>query len=80
MYHLYSLIKLANDFDDTKPIAVMFAANQTKRIIEIPVKCDKRSETNETFAIGLKLISNIPQVRTTKDRAVGVIRDITGRL
>ena len=77
---MYSLIKLANDFDDTKPIAVKFVANQTKRIVEIPVKCDKRSETNETFAVGLKLISNIPQVRTTEERAVGVIRDITGKL
>ena len=73
-------MKLANDFDDTKPITVKFAPNQVKRIIEIPVKCDKRPETNETFSIGLKLISNIPQVRTTKDRAVGVIRDITGKL
>ena len=73
-------MKLANDFDDTKPIAVKFAANQVNRIVEIPVKCDKRSETNETFSIGLKLISKIPQVRTTKDRAIGVIRDITGKL
>ena len=73
-------MKLGNDFDDTKPTAVTFAPNQVKKIVEIPVKCDGRSEDDETFDISLTLISNNPQVRTTKDRAVGVIRDITGKL
>ena len=40
--------------------------------------CDKRPENEEDFIISLTLTSNNPQVRTGRDRSVGIIRDSTG--
>ena len=40
--------------------------------------CDKIVEETERFNISLTLSSNNPQVRTGRDRAVGIIRDSTG--
>ena len=40
--------------------------------------CDKIVEGKETFNISLSLTSNNPQVRTGRDRSVGIIRDSTG--
>ena len=40
--------------------------------------CDKIVERTERFDIILALASNNPQVRTGRDRSVGIIRDGTG--
>ena len=40
--------------------------------------CDKIVERTEKFNIRLTLTSNNPQVRTGRDRSVGIIRDSTG--
>ena len=68
-----------NDFDSTKPINITFAANEVNKTANIPVKCDKRSEKEENFNISLTLTINNPQVRTGRDRSVGIIRDSTGK-
>ena len=72
-------MKLGNDFDDTKPIAVTFALNQIKTIVEIPVRCDRRSETDERFDVSLTLTSNFPGVETGMDTATGIIRTTIGK-
>ena len=42
--------------------------------------CDKiASERGERFDIILMLISSNPQVRTGRDKSVGIIRDRTGK-
>ena len=41
--------------------------------------CDRIVENTERFDISLTLISNNPQVRTGRDRSVGIIRDSTGK-
>ena len=40
--------------------------------------CDKRPDNEERFNIRLTLTGNNPQVRTGRDRSVGIIRDSTG--
>ena len=64
---------------DTKPITLTFAPHKTNQSASIPVTCDKRSESRERFDISLTLTSNNPQVRTGRDRSVGMIRDSTGK-
>ena len=68
---------LGNDLD-TKPIALTFVPNEVNKAANISVKCDKRSENEERFNIRLTLTSDNPQVRTGRDRSVGIIRDSTG--
>ena len=63
----------------TEPIVLTFAPNEVNKTANILVECDKRSEREERFDISLILISNNPQVRTGRDRSVGVIRDSTGK-
>ena len=40
--------------------------------------CDKIAERRETFNINLTLTNYNPQVRTGRDRSVGIINDSTG--
>ena len=40
--------------------------------------CDRIQETDEVFNISLTLTSTNPQVRTGRNRAIGIIRDSTG--
>ena len=42
--------------------------------------CDKIVEETEKFGIILALTSNNLQVRTGRDRSIGIIRDSTGRI
>ena len=60
------------------PTALTFAPNEVNKTVNISVNCDKRVENEERFDISLTLTSNIPQVRTGRDRSVGIIRDSTG--
>ena len=68
---------LGNDID-TKLVVLTFAPNEVNKTANISVNCDKRPETKEEFNIRLRLTSNNPQVRTGRDRSVGIIRDSTG--
>ena len=70
-------MELGNDLD-TEPIALTFAPNEVNKTANVPLKCDKRPENKERFNISLTLTTNDPQVRTGKDRSVGIIRDSTG--
>ena len=72
-----SLYKLGHDLD-TEPIALTFAPKEVNKTARVPVNCDRRLENEEKFNIRLRLTSNNPQVRTGRDRSVGVIRDSTG--
>ena len=55
-----------------------FFAGEINQIISVPVMCDNVVEGTERFNISLILTSNDPQVRTGRDRAVGIIMDSTG--
>ena len=70
-------MELGNDLD-TEPIALTFAPNEVNKTANVPLKCDRRLEDEERFNISLTLTSNNPQVRTGRDRSVGIIRDSTG--
>ena len=70
-------MELGHDLD-TEPIDLTFAPKEVNKTAQVPVKCDKRSENEERFNIRLTLTSNNPQVRTGRDRSVGIIRDSTG--
>ena len=72
------LLKLGNDIN-TEPIILTFAPNEVNKTARISVECDKRSESRERFDISLTLTSNNPQVRTGRDRSVGIIRDSTSK-
>ena len=63
----------------TAPIVLTFAPSEINKTANIPITCDKRSENEERFNISLTLTSNNPQVRTGRDRSVGIIRDSTGK-
>ena len=71
-------MELGHDLD-TEPIALTFAPKEINKTINISVNCDKRLENEERFNIRLTLTSNNPQVRTGRDRSVGMIRDSTGK-
>ena len=68
---------LDNDLE-TKPIALTFAPKEVHKTANIPVNCDKRVENEERFDVRLTLTSNNRQVRTGRDKSVGIIRDSTG--
>ena len=70
-------MELGHDLD-TEPIALTFAPKEVNKATNISVNCDTRSENEESFNIRLRLTSNNPQVRTGRDRSVGIIRDSTG--
>ena len=70
-------MELGHDLD-TEPIALTFAPKEVNKATNITVNCDRRLENEERFNIRLRLTSNNPQVRTGRDRSVGVIRDSTG--
>ena len=70
-------MELGNDVD-TEPIPLTFAPKEVNKTAYVPVNCDKRVENEERFDISLTLTSNNPQVRTGRDRSVGIIRDSTG--
>ena len=70
-------MELGNDLD-TEPIALTFAPKEVNKTANITVNCDKRLEMEEGFNISLTLTSINPQVRTGRDRSVGIIRDSTG--
>ena len=70
-------MELGNDLD-TQPIALTFAPDEVNNTARVSINCDKRVENEETFNIRLTLTSNNPQVRTGRDRSVGIIRDSTG--
>ena len=72
------LLKLGNDLN-TEPFVLTFVPNEVNKTASILVECDKILEREERFDISLILISNNPQVRTGKDRSVGIIRDSTGK-
>ena len=72
------LLKLGNDLR-TGPFDLTIASNEVNKTARILVECDKRSESRERFDISLILTSNNPQVRTGRDRSVGIIRDSTGK-
>ena len=66
-------MELGHDLD-TEPIALTFAPKEINKTANISVNCDKRLENEERFNIRLTLTSNNPQVRTGRDRSVGIIR------
>ena len=70
-------MELGHDLD-TEPIDLQFAPNEVNKIAQVHIKCDTREENEERFNIRLTLTSNNPQVRTGRDRSVGIIRDSTG--
>ena len=70
-------MKLGHDLD-TESIALTFVPKEVNKTTNISVNCDTRSENEERFDIRLRLTSNNPQVRTGRDRSVGIIRDSTG--
>ena len=70
-------MELAKDVD-TNQILVTFAPKEVNKTVNIPVKCDKRSEDDEMFGISLTLTSDNPQVITGRSSAIGIIRDSTG--
>ena len=72
------LLKLGNDLN-TELLFLTFAPNEVNKTARISVECDKRSESRERFDISFILTSNTPQVRTGRDRSVGIIRDSTGK-
>lgn len=75
---LHSLMELGGDFTNTEPIVLTFAPKEVSKTANVPVKCDKRSETDENFDITLAVISNSPQVKVGRNKSVGIIRDIIG--
>ena len=67
------------DFNSTA-IKLMFAADETNnKIAKIPINCDKDIENEEKFDISLMLTNNDPQIRTGRNKAIGIIRDSTGK-
>ena len=62
----------------TEPIALTFAPKEVNKATNITVNCDTRLENEERFNIRLTLTSNNRQLRTGRDRSVGIIRDSTG--
>ena len=71
------ILELDNDVDK-EPIFLTFAPEEVNKTVNVPVKCDKMLEEDEMFGINLTLTSNNPQVRTGRNRAIGIITDSTG--
>ena len=72
------LLKLGNDLN-TEPFVLTFVPNEVNKTARISVECDKRSESRERFDISLTLTGNNPQVKTGREKSVGIIRDSTGK-
>ena len=74
-----TLIGSGVDFD-SNPINVTFAAGEVRKIVKVPVMCDKIVEggAREGFNIILTLAKDNHQVRIGRGKSQGSIRDNTG--
>ena len=83
MYELVIFVLIVNvgphrDFD-TSRIAVMFAAGDVTKRVNIPVSCDVLVEGEERIDIRLSLMNANPQIKMGRSRSTGRIIDSTGQ-
>ena len=78
-YINYSDYRILDNDLDTKPIILQFAPEEVNKIARVLVNCDKESENGETFDIRLALVSNNSQVRTGRNKSIGLITDSPGK-